>query len=135
VPISGRFEGTRALLTARTSAGGSVRLKWAILALVSGQVRPRLAAWSRDKWHQRICNPLRAGKAGRFGNDGARAGGGGESRSLQPSVCLPFYFFFGAFPVPDSETDCGALVALSFGISVCNQTLSSKVPAERLVRT
>jgi hypothetical protein len=34
--------------------------------------------------------------------------------SVQPSVCLPLYFFYlGAFPVPDSGTDCGEPVTLS----------------------
>jgi len=103
-----------------------VRLKWAILALGSGQVRPRLAASYRNKWHQGICNPLRGGNAARFGDDGAREGGGGESRSLQPSVCLPFYFFvLGTCPVPDSPTDWGEPIALSL---IVNSPLCSDVP-------
>src|ERR1039458_2982302 len=52
----------------RTSGSGWWRLKWAILALVSGQVRPRLAAWSRDNIDYGICNPLRGGNAARFGD-------------------------------------------------------------------
>ena len=68
----------------RTSGSGWWRLKCAILAVVSDQVRPRLAAWSRDKWHQGICNPRRGGEAARFADDGAREGGGGSAPQRDP---------------------------------------------------
>jgi len=53
-PASGRRLGSRAEISTCASGSGSWRLRLAVLALVSGQVRPRLAAGSRDKWHQDI---------------------------------------------------------------------------------
>jgi len=48
---------------------------------------------------------------------GAQVTGYRKACPLQPSVCLPFYFFFGYFPVPDSRICCGAPASLSLMVN------------------